>query len=97
MAFEPELKGSPLYFLPFFSPRRARPDSAISRRLASEASPHRHWQRFRARKVFVHDVEELLKLEGRTAGKYRDQVLGYQIRNSAGKREILRIAIGRQL
>ena len=36
-------------------------------------------------KILVHDVEELLKLKGRTPGEDRNQLLSYQVRNSTGK------------
>ena len=35
--------------------------------------------------IFVHDIEELLELEGGAAGKHRHQFLGDEIRNPAGE------------
>ena len=36
-------------------------------------------------KIFVNDIEKLLKLEGRTAGEDSNQLLSYQIRNATGE------------
>src|SRR5919197_483656 len=36
-------------------------------------------------KIFVHDVEQLLKLKRRTSGEDSNQLLSYQIRNTPGE------------
>src|SRR4029450_413186 len=36
-------------------------------------------------KILVHDVEQLLKLEGRTPGQHCHQLLSHQVRDSTGK------------
>src|SRR5882724_8474734 len=36
-------------------------------------------------KIFVHDVEKLLKLERRTPGEDRNQLFSHEVRNSTGK------------